>query len=117
MENRPFAIRLAEDERQQLERAAGSKPLGFYIRDRLLGSDAPRRKSYRSPKANDAMLAHILARLGPVVIMARSGVVLGCDAQGKGHRQMCTRILPIQTHASIDAARFEFFVRAKLRMP
>ncbi len=64
MKTRPFAIRLTEDEREQLERDAGSKPLGVHIRERLLGSDASWRKSYRKPKANDVMLAHILARLG-----------------------------------------------------
>ncbi|ANK79352.1 MAG: hypothetical protein TEF_00050 [Rhizobiales bacterium NRL2] len=61
----PFSIRLTADERAWLERKAGSKPLGTYIRDRLLGDNAAGRSAVRSPKPDYAMLGKVLAALGP----------------------------------------------------
>lgn len=44
----PFSIRLSEDERGLLERKAGSRPLGRYIRAKLLGDDETPRKAARA---------------------------------------------------------------------
>lgn len=61
----PFSLRLTAEERARLERMAGSKPLGTYIRDRLLGEDAsPRRARRREPVKDQAALAQLLGMLG-----------------------------------------------------
>ncbi|MEO1046372.1 MAG: hypothetical protein AAFX04_13095 [Pseudomonadota bacterium] len=63
-QTKPFSIRLSFEERAQLERAAGSRPLGEYVRLKLFGADGARSsRSYR-PKASQKELAQILARLG-----------------------------------------------------
>lgn len=61
----PFSLRLSFGERQQLMKAAGSQPLGGYIRDQLLGPGVtqPRRKS-RAPVQDQEALARVLAQLG-----------------------------------------------------
>lgn len=60
----PFSLRLSDTERIRLNAEAGSKPLGEYIRSRLLGAEAsPRRKS-RQPSVNQEKLALVLAELG-----------------------------------------------------
>lgn len=62
---KPFSIRLTDDERALLRRKAGNKPLGTYIRDRLLGAQATKRSSVRSPKPDYALIGKVLAALGP----------------------------------------------------
>ncbi|MEL6708616.1 MAG: hypothetical protein AAFP79_10055 [Pseudomonadota bacterium] len=64
MSTKPFSIRLTFEERARLERAAGNKPLGEYIRLKLLGEDAKARKAVRRPKNDQKTLAQILAALG-----------------------------------------------------
>lgn len=61
----PFSIRLTAEERAWLERKAGNKPLGTYIRDRLLRRHAASRSDVRSPKPDYAILGKVLAALGP----------------------------------------------------
>lgn len=63
----PFSLRLTFDERAILERAAGNRPLGAYIRKRLLnGEEAPRkvRKRKKSPLKDEKALSKLLAELG-----------------------------------------------------
>lgn len=60
----PFSFRLSEDERAALERKAGQRPLGSYIRNRLLGDDATPRKASRAPTIDYAMLGQALGLLG-----------------------------------------------------
>ena len=60
--SRPFSIRLSASERQRLEEAAGSVPLGTHIRARLLG--APNTKAPRRAKPDSVALGQILAMLG-----------------------------------------------------
>lgn len=64
MSTKPFSIRLTFEERARLERAAGNKPLGEYIRLKLLGDDSKPRKTPRRPKNDQRLLAQILAALG-----------------------------------------------------
>jgi len=61
---RPFSVRLSLAERQRLEREAGSRPLGAYIRERLLGADTEQRKISRKPKVDEQSIAQLLAALG-----------------------------------------------------
>lgn len=60
----PFSLRLSADERALLEARAGSKPLGAFIRAELLSDHAGKRRAFRRPKIDDALLGKVLAALG-----------------------------------------------------
>ena len=60
----PFCIRLSDDERAQLKAEAAGKPVSTYARWKLLGDKVQKRRAYRKPKVNDAVLAQVLAALG-----------------------------------------------------
>lgn len=63
----PFSLRLTFEERAALEKAAGSRPLGAYIRSKLFqGSEAPRkaRTRTRKPLKDDKALGTLLGMLG-----------------------------------------------------
>jgi hypothetical protein len=60
----PFSIRLSAEERAWLERKAGSRPLGRYIRAKLLGDDQTPRKAGRAPTIDYALLGQMLGMLG-----------------------------------------------------
>ncbi len=60
----PFSLRLSEAERATLEARAGSKPLGAYIRDTLLGDDQQPRQAHRRPTHDQEAIAQLLAELG-----------------------------------------------------
>lgn len=60
---RPFSIRLSEDERQALELAAGTRPLGTYIRSLILDGP-PRRTRTRRPAADRVAMGRLLALMG-----------------------------------------------------
>ena len=60
----PFSLRLSEEERAYLIQQAGNRPLGAYIRQRLLGERAEKRRTLRKPKIDDKQIAQVLAELG-----------------------------------------------------
>ena len=61
----PFSLRLTFDERSRLDAERGNKPLGAYIRERLLGEDAaPRKRSGNSPVKDTEALGRVLGALG-----------------------------------------------------
>ncbi|MEE4209986.1 MAG: plasmid mobilization relaxosome protein MobC [Parvularcula sp.] len=60
----PFSIRLTSEERARLEAQAGAQPLGRYMRNRLLESDASPRKAQSRPSVDSAKVAAALANLG-----------------------------------------------------
>jgi hypothetical protein len=61
----PFSIRLSEEERQRLERAAAGMPLAAYIREKLLGQDVVhRRPRGKNPVKDHRSLAAVLGALG-----------------------------------------------------
>lgn len=62
---KPFSLRLTFEERARLNAMAGDRPLGGFIRDRLLGEEASKR-TFRSrrPAANKQALARALSMLG-----------------------------------------------------
>ncbi|WP_241117349.1 hypothetical protein [Achromobacter xylosoxidans] len=60
----PFSLRLSAEERTELIRRAGSKPLGVYIRAQLLGNVTTPRRTRRQPGADQQALARLLAELG-----------------------------------------------------
>jgi hypothetical protein len=60
----PFSLRLTPEERAQLDRDAGSVPLGAYIRSRLIDGGGSPRRAVRKPAPDQAGLARVLAELG-----------------------------------------------------
>ena len=60
----PFSLRLTPEERAYLEEKAGARPLGAYIRTRLLDGRAEKRRPQRKPKIDDKQIALVLAELG-----------------------------------------------------
>ncbi len=60
----PFSIRLSAEERAALERKAGSRPLGAYIRSKLLDGEESRRKPARTASIDYALLGQVLGKLG-----------------------------------------------------
>lgn len=60
----PFCLRLTMDERAYLEGLAGSRPLGAYMREELLGNMAEKRRELRSPQIDQGQYAALLAALG-----------------------------------------------------
>lgn len=59
-----FALRLSPDERRELERQAGSTPLGTYIKSCLLNSDTTPVRRARRPVVDQASLAQLLGMIG-----------------------------------------------------
>lgn len=60
----PFSLRLSEAERAKLIAEAGNQPLGTYIRSRLLGADAAKRRTARKPRLDEKTAARLLGELG-----------------------------------------------------
>ena len=60
----PFSLRLSAEERARLEAEAGSQPLGAYIRFRLLGDHAIKRRLSRRPHLDQTTAARLLSELG-----------------------------------------------------
>ncbi len=60
----PFSLRLTPEERKCLDELAGNRPLGAYIRERLLGEHAQHRNFTRRPKVDQQQVALVLAELG-----------------------------------------------------
>lgn len=67
----PFSIRLSAEERAYLERKAGNRPLGAYIRSQLLDDAEARRKPSRAPSMDYTLLGQILGVLGKSELASR----------------------------------------------
>lgn len=61
---KPISIRLTKNERQYLERRAGNRPLSQYVREKLLGTHAQKRKQSRRTTIDHEILAQLLGTLG-----------------------------------------------------
>jgi hypothetical protein len=60
----PFSLRLSAEERAWLDERARGRPLGAYIREKLLGDKAAKRRISRNPQIQEAQYAALLAALG-----------------------------------------------------
>ncbi|SFN24452.1 hypothetical protein SAMN05216386_0088 [Nitrosospira briensis] len=60
----PFSLRLTVEERKRLDELAGNRPLGSYIRDRLLGEQTEKRSKVKKPAPDTALLALVLGEFG-----------------------------------------------------
>lgn len=68
---KPFPIRLTAAERQDLERQAGSQPLGTYIKSVVFAERSSSKRSARRPVKDQANLAQLLGMFGQSTIAAR----------------------------------------------
>ncbi len=60
----PFSLRFTIDERKRLDEMAGNQPLGSYIRNRLFEEKVEKRRTFKKPAPDSAMLALLLSELG-----------------------------------------------------
>lgn len=60
----PLSLRLSQEERSLLERRAGNKPLGTYIRGQLFGKEAIKNSPVRRQRIDYQLLGKLLAALG-----------------------------------------------------
>ncbi|MBI1340990.1 plasmid mobilization relaxosome protein MobC [bacterium] len=61
----PFSLRLSQAEREQLEREAGDRPLGAYVKEKVFGDSPPVRNRRTGLSVDDRKaLAQALALLG-----------------------------------------------------
>lgn len=60
----PFPVRFSADERAYLERKAGDRPLGSYIRSKLLGDAEVPRTPARKATIDRAAMAQMLGLMG-----------------------------------------------------
>ena len=61
----PFSLRLTFEEKEYLKRKAGTRPLGAYIREHLLGDKAlPRKYKRRKAGPDHEILSQLLGALG-----------------------------------------------------
>jgi len=76
----PFSLRLTFEERTALEKVAGNKPLGAYIRAKLFeGEEAPRkvRTRTRKPVQDERALGQLLGELGKARLANTRSVLSG----------------------------------------
>ena len=94
----PFSIRLSAAERTALERKAGQRPLGSYIRAKLLGDDVTPRKALRAPTIDYALLGQVLGMLGKsdqvrclftLLVAAEAGSVELADEENAALKRAC----------------------------
>lgn len=79
----PFSIRFTAEERLKLDQAAGSLPLGTYIRKCLFGAETvPRKNARRKPSADDAAIAKALAALGRARLSSNLNQIAKAANQG-----------------------------------
>lgn len=92
----PFSIRLTPDERARLDNMAADVPVGAYIKSRLFGTDQ-RAIRTRAPKADQKLLAQLLARLG------QSGLASNFNQLARAANTGAL-LVDDETHAALNAA-------------
>lgn len=60
----PFSLRLTNEERAWLDQQAGYRPLGDYIRAKILGENAQKRRTLRKTNTDAQQIALVLSMLG-----------------------------------------------------
>ena len=60
----PFALRLSQEERSQLERDAGNMTLSAYVRSVLFNKTTPRKRKHKRPIKDHQILSQVLVSLG-----------------------------------------------------
>jgi len=60
----PFSMRLSKSERDFLDKHSGTQSWAAYIRGRVFGPKAEKRRKVKKPTVDSAMLAMVLSELG-----------------------------------------------------
>jgi len=60
----PFSMRLSKSERDFLDKHSGTQSWAAYIRERVFGQQAEKRRKVKKPTIDSAMLAMVLSELG-----------------------------------------------------
>lgn len=60
----PLSLRVTDEERAFLKRAAGSRSMNAYIREKVFGDAASPRRTYRKPRPDEAAISQALGQLG-----------------------------------------------------
>lgn len=60
----PFSMRLSQSEREYLDQHSGNQSWAEYIRGRVFGQQAEKRRKIKKPTVDTAMLAIVLSELG-----------------------------------------------------
>ncbi len=60
----PFSMRLSKSERDFLDKHCGTQSWAAYIRERVFGQQAEKRRKVKKPTVDSAMLALVLSELG-----------------------------------------------------
>lgn len=104
----PFSLRLTADEKAALKRAAGTMPLGAYIRSKLLGEAARQRVTHRSPVKDERTLAQLLGELG------KARLSNNLNQLAKAANSGSLSVTPETEKAIQDACRDVQWMRARL---
>ncbi len=98
----PFSLRLTDEERQYLQRKAGNKPLGTYIRSQLLEGTETRRKAVRTPSTDFALLGQVLGALGKSELASCLCILIAATEQERVRldTQEHAALLALQTDVS-----------------
>lgn len=95
----PFSVRLTAEEKARLRAEAAGRPLGEFIRDRVLGSTGQSARTQRAPAADDQKLAAVLAELG------RSRLSSNLNQLAKAANMGMLDVSPDLTHSFEKACR------------
>ena len=104
----PFSLRLTAEEKAALRRAAGTMPLGAYIRSKLLGEGSYQRAPRRSPVQDDRALAQLLGELG------KARLSNNLNQLAKAANSGSLAVTPETEQAIQDACRDVQWMRARL---
>lgn len=98
----PFSLRLTDEERRYLQRKAGNKPLGTYIRSQLLDGTETRRNAVRAPSTDFALLAQVLGALGKSELASCLCILVAATEQERVRldAQESAALLALQTDVS-----------------
>lgn len=102
----PFTIRLSDEERAILERKAGKRSLGAYVREKVLGDEqAPRRKRAAKPAVDAVMLGQVLGKLGKseqvaclflLLVAAEKNCVVMTETERAALHEACEGVLEVR---------------------
>lgn len=79
---KPFAIRLTDAERAELERRSGSVALGSFIKGELFSGDGKHRRAARSPVKDQISIAQLLGLIGKSNVSARLDYLVDAHQSG-----------------------------------
>lgn len=112
----PYSLRLSEEEKTYLQERAGARPLSVYIREKLLGDRAEKRRELRKPRIDDQKLSALLAGLGHSRIpnnlnqLAKAANCGSLDMSSDSERQLQ------EACAAVIAMREALFIALGLRV-